>query len=51
MKRKVTISIDSVIYQEFQKVCNDNAIMLSKKLEIFMKDFSNQIKKTGSKKR
>jgi len=36
-KRKVTLSIDSDIYKSFQKYCEENAIMLSKKVEIFMK--------------
>ena len=36
-KQKVTLSIDSKIYKEFQKYCEENAIMLSKKIELFMK--------------
>ena len=36
-KQKVTLSIDSDTYQEFQKYCSENAIMLSKKVELFMK--------------
>ena len=35
--QKVTLSIDSKIYKEFQKYCAENAIMLSKKIELFMK--------------
>jgi len=38
-KRKVTLSIDSAVYDAFQKYCEDNAIMLSKIIEIFMKQF------------
>jgi hypothetical protein len=37
MKQKVTLSIDSKTYKEFQKYCEENAIMLSKKIELFMK--------------
>ncbi len=37
-KRKVTLSIDSKIYEEFQKYCEENAIMLSKRIELTMKD-------------
>lgn len=33
---KVTLSIDNQVYEKFQKFCNDNAIMLSKKLELEM---------------
>ena len=32
MKRKVTLSIDSDVYNKFQKYCEENAIMLSKKI-------------------
>jgi hypothetical protein len=39
MKKKVTLSVDSDIYGDFQKYCEENAIMLSKKIELFMKDF------------
>ncbi|MBW2976651.1 hypothetical protein KY347_04355 [Candidatus Woesearchaeota archaeon] len=36
-KKKVTLSIDSETYDIFQKYCEENAIMLSKKVELFMK--------------
>ena len=35
--QKVTLSIDSKTYKEFQEYCEKNAIMLSKKIELFMK--------------
>ncbi len=37
MKKKVTLSIDFKIYSDFQKFCEKNAIMLSKKVELIMK--------------
>jgi len=37
VKKKVTLSIEQDIYDSFQKYCEDNAIMLSKKIELFMK--------------
>jgi hypothetical protein len=37
MKKKVTISVDSRVYSDFQKYCEENAFMLSKKLELDMK--------------
>ncbi len=37
-KQKVTLSIDSKTYHNFQKYCEQNAIMLSKKIELFMKE-------------
>jgi len=41
MKRKVTLSIEDSVYNKFQKYCDDNAIMLSKKLELIMKEIMN----------
>jgi antitoxin component of RelBE/YafQ-DinJ toxin-antitoxin module len=35
--KKVTLSVDADVYAEFQKYCEENAIMLSKKVEIIMK--------------
>ena len=37
MRKKVTLSIDAKTYDEFRKFCEENAIMLSKKIELFMK--------------
>ena len=45
MKRKVTLSIDSDVYNKFQKYCEENAIMLSKKIELWIKDFLEESKK------
>jgi len=39
MKKKVTLSVDSKVYEKFQKYCEENAIMLSKKIELWIKDF------------
>ena len=39
MKKKVTLSFDSKVYDKFRKYCEENAIMLSKKIEIWMKEF------------
>lgn len=36
-KQKVTLSIDSKTYELYKKFCEENAIMLSKKVELFMK--------------
>ena len=36
-KKKVTLSIDSEVYDSYKKHCEENAIMFSKKVEIFMK--------------
>jgi len=37
-KQKVTLSIDKGTYSHFQKYCEEHAIMLSKKVELFMKE-------------
>ena len=37
-KQKVTLSIDREIYRKYKQWCEDNAIMLSKKIELFMRD-------------
>jgi len=36
MQKKVTLSFDDKIYEKFKKFCRDNAIMLSKRLELQM---------------
>jgi len=36
-KKKVTLSIDSDIYEKYQKFCEEHGLMLSKKVELFMK--------------
>lgn len=36
-KRKVTLSVDSKVYDSFRKFCEERAIMLSKKVELVMK--------------
>jgi hypothetical protein len=38
VNQKVTLSVDSKVYSDFQKYCEENAIMLSKKIELIMKD-------------
>jgi len=35
-KKKVTLSLDSDIYGRFQDYCEENAIMLSRKIEIYI---------------
>ena len=45
MKKKVTLSIDADIYVKFQKYCEENAIMLSKKIELWIKDYLKEVKK------
>lgn len=49
-KKKVTLSVDSAIYKDFQKYCEENAIMLSKRIEIFMKDLLEDEKEVKKRK-
>ncbi|MBR9683417.1 hypothetical protein GOV03_02655 [Candidatus Woesearchaeota archaeon] len=44
-QKKVTLSVNSKIYQQFQKYCEDNAFMLSKKVELTMKQIIAETKK------
>ena len=38
MQKKVTLSVNEEVYREFQKYCEENAILLSKKVENVMQD-------------
>ncbi len=42
---KVTLSLSEEIYKQFQKYCNKNAFLLSKKVEIFMRDSMKEVPK------
>jgi hypothetical protein len=39
VQKKVTLSLDDKVYDNFKKYCDENAIMLSKKIEIWMNEF------------
>jgi len=36
MQKKITLSIDSKVYDEFQKFCEENDIIISKRVERLM---------------
>ena len=38
MKKKVTLSIDDIVYTNFQKFCEENDIMLSQRIERLMNE-------------
>ncbi len=44
-KKKVTLSIEEKVYNDFQEFCENNAIMLSKKIELVMKEILKNKKK------
>lgn len=39
MQKRVTLSLDSSVYKDFQKFCEDNDIIVSKKIERLMKEY------------
>jgi hypothetical protein len=43
-KKKVTLSLDARTYEDFQNYCEENAIMLSRKIEIWIEDFLKEQK-------
>jgi antitoxin component of RelBE/YafQ-DinJ toxin-antitoxin module len=45
---KVTLNIDTKIYEEFKKECKNKGLVLSKNVEIYMKNFTDD-EKNGSK--
>ena len=44
MKKKVTLSVDAKIYDSFKDYCEKNAIMLSKRIELMMKELLEEDK-------
>lgn len=36
-KKKVTLSIDADVYDDYTKYCDENGFVVSKKVELFMK--------------
>lgn len=47
MQKKVTLSLDAEVYKEFQKFCEENDVMLSKRVERLIK---NHLAEKGGKK-
>jgi len=43
--KKVTLSLDAETYDKFKDYCEKNAVMLSKKIEIWMREFLKEEKK------
>ncbi|MFC1648285.1 hypothetical protein ACFL1B_02390 [Nanoarchaeota archaeon] len=38
-KRKITMTIDDEIFSEFKQLCKSNAMKVSSKVELMMKEF------------
>jgi hypothetical protein len=49
-KKKVTLSLDEDNYKEFQRFCDENDIILSKRIDRLIRDHlnDNKTKKGGS---
>ena len=41
-KKPVTLSIDEKTYEDYRKHCEENGLILSKKVEMFMKEELNK---------
>ena len=49
-RKTVALSLDEQIYEDYQKYCEENSIILSRKVETFMKnelEFNNKGVKHG----
>jgi len=48
--QKITLSLNDKIYSDFKKFCNENAFLLSKKIELIMNDImQNEFEKEEKK--
>lgn len=48
-RKTVALSLDEEIYEEYQKYCEENALILSRKVETFMKNELKQNNKSRIK--
>jgi hypothetical protein len=46
MQKRITLSVDSEVYKEFQDFCRENDIILSKRVERLMKKEMEENKKS-----
>ena len=50
MQKRITLSVDSKVYEEFKKFCEENDIIISKRVERLMNKELEE-KNEGNKKR
>ena len=50
MKKRVTLSFESKVYDDFQDYCEKEGWIISRKLEICMEDFLKELKEKEKKK-
>lgn len=44
-KKKITMTIDEEIFLKFKKLCKDNAMKVSSKVELMMRNFNKEKEK------
>jgi len=49
MQKRVTLSLDDSVYEDFQKFCGENDIIISKRVERLMSKELEENKKGGKK--
>lgn len=49
MQKRVTLNIDDSVYNKFQKFCEENDIIISKRVERLMNRESEEKRKGGKK--
>lgn len=47
-RKTVALSLDKKIYEEYKRFCQENSIILSRKVETFMKNELEQNNKRGN---
>ena len=48
-KKKVTLSLDSKVYDEFREYCEKEGLVLSKRIEFWIADFLEKKKKEAGR--
>jgi len=51
MQRRVTLSFDGVVYDNFQKACKEQDVIVSKRIERLMKEETELINKIKREKK
>lgn len=49
MKKRVTLYVDSDVYDNYKKYCDSNAMVISKRIEYLVVEDLEKIKKEGEK--
>ena len=49
MQKRITLSVDSKLYSDFKRFCEENDIIISKRVERLMRSEMEEKKKRGMK--